>query len=194
MIAVMLHMGLNLNSLLQRSKASHVNLQVLFCKLCKDQRDMYRAYLNSQEVDAIFAGNRQALAGIDILRKICNHPDLLERTKWEGSEEYGKPEKSGKLMVLMKVLYDRASVPVLHSSIDINHIEPVSSMQTTEAAMPSCVTLAGIAVVCIAFLTINRQASKLRHTDEAARLPSSANSMSIWHYLNFSVASFSYKQ
>ena len=108
---------------------------------------MYRAYLNSQEVDAIFAGNRQALAGIDILRKICNHPDLLERTKWEGSEEYGKPEKSGKLMVLMKVLYDRASVPVLHSSIDINHIEPVSSMQTTEAAIPSCVTLAGIAVV-----------------------------------------------
>lgn len=78
-------------------------MQVLFCKLCKDQRDMYRAYLNSQEVDAIFAGNRQALAGIDILRKICNHPDLLERTKWEASEEYGKPEKSGKLTVLMKV-------------------------------------------------------------------------------------------
>ena len=77
--------------------------QVLFCKLCKDQRDLYRAYLNSQEVDAIFAGNRQALAGIDILRKICNHPDLLERTKWEGSEEYGRPEKSGKLTVLMKV-------------------------------------------------------------------------------------------
>ncbi len=78
-------------------------MQVLFCKLCKDQRDLYRAYLNSQEVDAIFAGNRQALAGIDILRKICNHPDLLERTKWEGSEEYGRPEKSGKLTVLMKV-------------------------------------------------------------------------------------------
>lgn len=78
-------------------------VQVLFCKLCKDQRDLYRAYLNSQEVDAIFAGNRQALAGIDILRKICNHPDLLERTKWEGSEEYGRPEKSGKLTVLMKV-------------------------------------------------------------------------------------------
>lgn len=82
---------------------AHVPAQVLFCKLCKDQRDLYRAYLNSQEVDAIFAGNRQALAGIDILRKICNHPDLLERTKWEASEEYGKPEKSGKLTVLMKV-------------------------------------------------------------------------------------------
>ena len=76
---------------------------------------MYRAYLNSQEVDAIFAGNRQALAGIDILRKICNHPDLLERTKWEGSEEYGRPEKSGKLTVLMKV----------------NHPDPVM-MQSTD--------------------------------------------------------------
>ena len=64
---------------------------------------MYRAYLNSQEVDAIFAGNRAALAGIDILRKICNHPDLIERTKWEGSEQYGKPERSGKLTVTMKV-------------------------------------------------------------------------------------------
>ena len=64
---------------------------------------MYRAYLNSQEVDAIFAGNRAALAGIDILRKICNHPDLIERTKWEGSDLYGKPERSGKLTVAMKV-------------------------------------------------------------------------------------------
>ena len=66
---------------------------------------MYRAYLNSQEVDAIFAGNRAALAGIDILRKICNHPDLIERTKWEGSELYGKPERSGKLTVAMKVTH-----------------------------------------------------------------------------------------
>ena len=87
----------------QSHSRSNTVVQVLFCKLCKDQRDLYRAYLNSQEVDAIFAGNRQALAGIDILRKICNHPDLLERTKWEGSEEYGRPEKSGKLTVLMKV-------------------------------------------------------------------------------------------
>lgn len=87
---------------------------MLFCKLCKDQRDLYRAYLNSQEVDAIFAGNRQALAGIDILRKICNHPDLLERTKWEASEEYGKPDKSGKLTVLMKVCAWRCSVTLPH--------------------------------------------------------------------------------
>ena len=49
------------------------------------------------------AGDRNALAGIDILRKICNHPDLLERTKYEGTEDYGNPERSGKLTVALKV-------------------------------------------------------------------------------------------
>ena len=49
------------------------------------------------------AGDRNALAGIDIMRKICNHPDLLERTKYEGTEDYGNPERSGKLTVALKV-------------------------------------------------------------------------------------------
>lgn len=31
----------------------------------------------------------QALAGIDILRKVCNHPDLLERLTSAGAEDYG---------------------------------------------------------------------------------------------------------
>lgn len=31
----------------------------------------------------------QALAGIDILRKICNHADLLERTRAAAQKEYG---------------------------------------------------------------------------------------------------------
>ena len=48
-------------------------------------------------------GNRNALAGIDILRKVCNHPDLLQRSQWQGSEEYGSPERSGKLTVALKV-------------------------------------------------------------------------------------------
>ena len=98
---------------------------------------MYRAYLNSQEVDAIFAGNRQALAGIDILRKICNHPDLLERTKWEASEEYGKPERSGKLTVLMKVIPDGLHCQHRRCHVDLcswqlsclDHIPNAAAMQ-----------------------------------------------------------------
>ena len=46
---------------------------------------------------------RNALAGIDILRKICNHPDLLQRGQWEGSDDYGNPKRSGKLLVALKV-------------------------------------------------------------------------------------------
>ena len=45
---------------------------------------------------------RNALAGIDILRKVCNHPDLLQRAKWEGAPDYGNPARSGKLTVAMK--------------------------------------------------------------------------------------------
>jgi DNA excision repair protein ERCC-6 len=78
--------------------------RVLFCSLTQEQRDMYRSYLASKELGDILAGNRAALAGIDILRKICNHPDLLERAKWEGSAEYGDPIRSGKLQVLDRVL------------------------------------------------------------------------------------------
>ena len=92
---------------------------------------MYRAYLNSQEVDAIFAGNRTALAGIDILRKICNHPDLIERSKWEGSDLYGKPERSGKLTVAMKV---GIHCPVVVFSAS------VFSPQSANAKKVACVT------------------------------------------------------
>jgi hypothetical protein len=78
--------------------------QVLFCGLTVEQRDLYRGYLGSKELREIFSGSRTALAGIDVLRKICNHPDLLERAKWEAAEDYGNPERSGKLQVLAKVL------------------------------------------------------------------------------------------
>lgn len=78
-------------------------MQVLFCKLTAEQRDLYRAYLASKEVESILAGDRNALAGIDILRKTCNHPDLLQRTTWEGTQSYGDPSRSGKMLVTLKV-------------------------------------------------------------------------------------------
>jgi SNF2 family DNA or RNA helicase len=54
---------------------------------------------------------KNALAGIDILRKLCNHPDLLQRSNWESSEEYGSVERSGKLIVAMKVHHLPPPVP-----------------------------------------------------------------------------------
>jgi hypothetical protein len=61
----------------------HVHVHVTVC----------RAYLSSSDVSEILAGQRQALAGIDVLRKICNHPDLLQRTQAQGSTTYGEPSR-----------------------------------------------------------------------------------------------------
>jgi SNF2 family DNA or RNA helicase len=44
--------------------------QVLFCGLTQEQRDLYRAYLASGDVADILAGSRNALQGLDILRKV----------------------------------------------------------------------------------------------------------------------------
>lgn len=53
--------------------------QVLFCRLTEFQRRSYQKFLESNDVASIMEGKRNALYGIDILRKICNHPDLLDR-------------------------------------------------------------------------------------------------------------------
>ena len=53
--------------------------QVLFCKLTKVQRDLYEEFLKGSELKSILDGNRQVLYGVDILRKICNHPDLTNK-------------------------------------------------------------------------------------------------------------------
>jgi DNA excision repair protein ERCC-6 len=79
--------------------------QVLFCSLSETQRELYRSYLASRDLADIMAGGKSALAGIDVLRKICNHPDLLERGKGEGSvADYGASERSGKLAVAERVM------------------------------------------------------------------------------------------
>lgn len=56
-----------------------MGVQVLFCPLTREQREIYRSYIHSEEVEAIMDGTRDVLGGIDIMKKICNHPDLLDR-------------------------------------------------------------------------------------------------------------------
>ena len=53
--------------------------QVLFCKLSRRQRSMYESYLASDEVRNIVrgSGSKQCFRPIIMLRKICNHPDLI---------------------------------------------------------------------------------------------------------------------
>ena len=63
-----------------------------------------QAYLGTSEVARIVSGELHALAGIGVLRKICNHPDLLSRVSMAGEAAYGDPERSGKLRVTARVL------------------------------------------------------------------------------------------
>lgn len=51
--------------------------QVLFCRLTRTQRDMYEAYLRSDEVSQVIRGSNQLLKATVMLRKIANHPDLV---------------------------------------------------------------------------------------------------------------------
>lgn len=51
--------------------------QVLFCRLSDQQRAMYEAFLRSDHVKKVFGGSAQLLGAITVMRKICNHPDLV---------------------------------------------------------------------------------------------------------------------
>ncbi|KAK8938445.1 putative chromatin-remodeling complex ATPase chain [Platanthera zijinensis] len=77
---------------------------VLFCSLTNEQRSVYRAFLASSEVEQIFDGRKNSLYGIDVMRKICNHPDLLERGHSHQHADYGNPDRSGKMKVVAQVL------------------------------------------------------------------------------------------
>lgn len=80
--------------------------QVLFCKLTSQQRLEYETFLASGDMESIFSGKRQVLYGIDILRKICNHPDLVQREALQRKKnyDYGDPAKSGKMVVIKALL------------------------------------------------------------------------------------------
>jgi len=78
--------------------------RVLFCKLTALQRKAYKDFLNSEDMNSILAGRRQALYGIDILRKICNHPDLVHHKRDSKSSAYGEDIKSGKMQVVKALL------------------------------------------------------------------------------------------
>ncbi|KAH8170712.1 type III restriction enzyme, res subunit domain-containing protein [Sarocladium implicatum] len=91
--------------------------QVLFCKLTDGQRGAYEAFLKSDEVEAILNHRRQSLYGIDILRKICNHPDLLDKTLSRRSDyDWGHPRMSAKLQ-LTKDLLQKVMIPNGHKTL-----------------------------------------------------------------------------
>ncbi|EGV64145.1 hypothetical protein CANTEDRAFT_122352 [Yamadazyma tenuis ATCC 10573] len=75
---------------------------VLFVKLTHYQQQMYESFLESEDLRAIMKGKRNMLMGVDVLRKICNHPDLVNGNK--SSEDYGNSKRSGKMEVTRKLI------------------------------------------------------------------------------------------
>jgi DNA excision repair protein ERCC-6 len=82
---------------------------VLFCKLTPEQRRLYKKFIDSADLRKILQGKRNALYGIDMLRKICNHPNLVDlslkdkkTTKLPTVEELSS--KSGKIQVVLALL------------------------------------------------------------------------------------------
>ncbi|KAJ7509970.1 DNA repair protein, SNF2 family [Mycena galericulata] len=52
--------------------------QVVFCKLSDLQLDLYRLFIKSPEIQALLRGkDSQPLKAINLLKKLCNHPELL---------------------------------------------------------------------------------------------------------------------
>ena len=50
----------------------------MFCGLSEFQLDLYRLFIVSPEIRALLRGqNSQPLKAINILKKLCNHPELL---------------------------------------------------------------------------------------------------------------------
>lgn len=104
--------------------------QVLFCRLSNRQRALYEAFIRSDAVIGILRGSPQLLGAITVLRKICNHPDLvcgpdqlsfdsfvrkgfvvddtLDDSSSEEDQDIGTKEsmieRCGKLQVLAKIL------------------------------------------------------------------------------------------
>ncbi|KAK7722964.1 DNA repair protein rhp26 [Botryosphaeria dothidea] len=80
--------------------------RVLFCRLTVTQRQAYEEFLKSPEMNSILEGKRQALFGIDILRKVCNHPDLIHHksARHTSDPKYGSGSKSGKMQVVKELI------------------------------------------------------------------------------------------
>ncbi|KAF2101763.1 DNA repair protein, SNF2 family [Rhizodiscina lignyota] len=95
---------------------------VVFCNLAPFQKDLYNHFIQSPDIKSLLRGKgSQPLKAIGLLKKLCNHPDLLDLpSDLPGSEEFFpddfvpkeargrdrdvKAWYSGKMMVLDRML------------------------------------------------------------------------------------------
>jgi DNA repair and recombination RAD54-like protein len=70
--------------------------QVVFCGLSEFQLALYRLFISSPEIKALLRGKEsQPLKAINVLKKLCNHPELLDLPKDLQGSEHLIPEGFG---------------------------------------------------------------------------------------------------
>lgn len=95
---------------------------VVFCNIAPFQLDLYNYFITSPDIQALLRGKgSQPLKAINILKKLCNHPDLLSLSEVlpgsegcfpenyvpkeaRGRDRDVKPSYSGKMQVLARML------------------------------------------------------------------------------------------
>nr|POE78033.1 dna repair protein rhp54 [Quercus suber] len=95
---------------------------VVFCNLAPFQLDLYNYFIRSPEIQSLLRGKgSQPLKAINLLKKLCNHPDLLNLSEdlpgcegcfpddfvpkdQRGRDRDVKPWYSGKMQVLARML------------------------------------------------------------------------------------------
>ena len=117
--------------------------QVVFCGLSDFQLSLYRLFISSPEIQALLRGvDSQPLKAINILKKLCNHPELLDLPNDLRGSEHLIPEGfngpgqhasskgrdrnqsvhcewSGKFMVLERLVYIRFSSTRILKAIEV---------------------------------------------------------------------------
>lgn len=84
--------------------------QILFCNLTDHQVRYYKEFHRTAEYIKIIKGEIISFSGLHKLRNICNHPDFYKKKSTMVDYDpfidpnYGSIEKSGKLIVLKKLL------------------------------------------------------------------------------------------
>jgi len=85
---------------------------LIFCHLSPEQYQVYIDFLSTDQVKTALAnrgkfrgGVPQSFFCISVLRKLCNHPDILLKDDPDlKPPDYGEPKRAGKMQVLLDIL------------------------------------------------------------------------------------------
>ncbi|OLY79503.1 DNA repair and recombination protein RAD26 [Smittium mucronatum] len=95
-----------------------VNELVLVCNLSKIQRELYKKFISSGIMQEIFEGKLHILFGIDYVRKIANHPDLVSK-KFSTFEPSSEPNESHHNSDNFKISVDDQNQAVMSLNFDL---------------------------------------------------------------------------